>query len=264
MNRLQWIVIGLSVALFIVLYFGCETTPKNIKALEKSRVLASEGTDVISLLSEAKAGLSPTASNNIVALEVQLEEALGDTARSTVLKQLSSEWYNQGHAEIAGHYAQEVADVENTEESWSIAGTTYSICIQRAKVEKVKSFCTARAVKAFENAISINPENMAHQVNLALAYTYNPPQDNPMQGILMLRTLNQKAPDNVLVLNTLARLAIQTGQYEKAIERLSKAWSLEENNLTTACLLAQAYEGAGEDAKAEQYLALCRSLSTSN
>lgn len=264
MSRLQWIVIGISVALFFILYFGCETTPKNIKTLEKSRALSSEGTDVVSLLAEAKTGLSSMASNKILALEVQLEEMLEDTARSTALKQLSSEWYNQGHAGIAGHYAQEVAAIENTEESWSIAGTTYSICIQRAKEERVKSFCTVRAVNAFENAISIKPENLAHQVNLALVYTYNPPPDNPMQGILMLRTLNQKAPDNVLVLNTLARLAIQTGQYDKAIERLSKAWSLEENNLTTACLLAQAYEGAGENAKAEQYLALCRSLSTSN
>lgn len=261
MTKLQWAVIASAIALFLVMYFGCGHKPNNIKALEKSRALAAESTDVNALLQEAKAGLSPVQTDAVLALEAQLGEAGADTSRVALLKQLSGQWYELGAPALAGYYAQQVAEATGEEEAWSIAGTTYTICIQRSQEQKIRDFCTGRAVQAFENAISLNPESVAHQVNLALAYAANPPQDDPMKGILMLRTLNQNNPDNVLILNTLARLAIQTGQFNRAIERLEHALSLDPGNIDSACLLAQAYEGAGDSAKASEYAERCRAQS---
>jgi tetratricopeptide (TPR) repeat protein len=264
MTKLQWTVLGAAMALFLILYFGCETTPSDIAALEKSRVLSAESTDVNTLLSEAKLELESIASSELLLLESQLEEAVDDTARAEAYKSLSSKWYELEYPALAGYYAQQVAEIEGTEDAWSIAGTTFTICIQRSEIQKVRDFCAGRAVSAFESAISLNPDNIAHQVNLALSYTYNPPSDNPMKGVLMLRELNQKAPDNVLVLNTLARLAIRTGQYGRAVERLEQALEKEPDNIATACLLAQAYEGNGDMAKAQTFAAKCREASTTN
>ncbi|MCB0553632.1 MAG: tetratricopeptide repeat protein [Phaeodactylibacter sp.] len=261
MTKLQWAVIASAVVLFLTLYFTCDTKPRDIQALEKSRALAGESTDVTALLTEAKASLSPAQSSPVLALEAQLDKALEDSSRVEVLKQLSGQWYQLGVPALAGYYAQQVAEANGTEEAWSIAGTTYTICIQNSQEPKVRDFCTGRAVQAFENAISINPANLAHQVNLALAYTANPPQDNPMKGILMLRSLNQSNPDNVLILNTLARLALKTGQFSRAVERLEHALSIEPDNTDSICLLAQAYEGAGETAKAAEFTEKCRSQS---
>src|SRR5690606_5723955 len=106
-----------------------------------------------------------------------------------------------------------------------------------------------------------NPSNLQHQVNLALVYTENPPSENPMKGILMLVNLNKQEPENVMVLNQLGRLAIKTGQFEKAIERLSKAIELEPDNLASNCLLAKAYQGTGDQAKASKYQTQCEQLS---
>ena len=260
MTKLQWIVVGTAVALAFVMYFGCDTTPKDIAAVEKTRALSAESTDIGSMLQSAKHELSALEASNVLALENELDNALADSAKIEPYKALSGQWYDLGNPGIAGYYAQQIAEIENTEQSWSIAGTTYTICIQRSEEEKIRDFCTGRAINAFENAISINPDDLAHQVNLALAYTYNPPQDNPMKGILILRELNQKAPDNVLVLNTLARLAIRTGQYDKAIERLERALKLEANNPATPCLLAQAYEASGNMVKAQAAAEKCRLL----
>jgi predicted Zn-dependent protease len=132
--------------------------------------------------------------------------------------------------------------------------------VQRSEEEKVRAFCTNNAVEAFENAISLNPSNISHQVNLALLYAENPPSDNPMKGITMLLDLNREHPENVLVLNNLARLAIRTGQYDRAIERLEKARSIEPDNANTSCLLAQAYEGSGNTEQAEAFGEQCRKL----
>ncbi|MCB0586604.1 MAG: tetratricopeptide repeat protein [Phaeodactylibacter sp.] len=259
MTKLQWAVIASAVGMFFALYLGCETTPQDIKALEKSRALAAESTDINTLLREAKSSLGGIPSSSILALETELEDEVADSARAEVFKRLSSKWYELGYPAISGYYAQQVAELLGTEESWSIAGTTYTICIQQSQEQKIRDFCTGRAIQAFESAISINPGELAHQVNLALAYTSNPPQDNPMKGILMLRDLNQKYPDNVLVLNTLARLALQTGQYPKAVERLERALELDPGNSNTICLLAEAYEGSGDVAKSQAFAEQCRS-----
>lgn len=261
MTTLQWTTIGGALILFLVIYFGCETQPKDIAALEKSRALSVESTDVQTLLLEAKAQLDPSSLSEITALEEELSNTLSDTAKLEVQKALAGQWYALGQVALSGYYAQEVASVEMTDDAWSIAGTTYTICIQRAEKQKVKDFCMGRAVNAFESAISLDPTELAHQVNLALAYTYSPPADNPMKGVLLLRELNNKAPDNVLVLNTLARLAIQTGQFDKALARLENALALASENTTTICLLAQAYKGAGNSSKAADFAARCRAAS---
>lgn len=260
MTKLQWAVIVSAVGMFFLIYLGCETKPEDIQALEKSRALAAESTDINTLLQEARSSLGNIPSSSILALETELEETATDSSRTEVFKRLASKWYELGYPAISGYYAQEVAELSGTEESWSIAGTTYTICLQQSQEQKTRDFCTGRAVQAFENAISLNPENTAHQINLALAYAANPPQDNPMRGILMLRDLNQKDPDNVLVLNTLARLAIQTGQYPRAVERLERALELDPGNPNTICLLAEAYEGSGEVAKAQAFAEQCRNL----
>ncbi len=260
MTKLQWAVIAAAIALFFVLYFGCERTPPDIATAAKSRGLSAESTTPEAIKSAAMAELAPAQASNVMALEEQLSEAVPDSMRAEVLKLLSREWYQLQQPALSGYYAQQVAELQNTAESWSIAGTTYSICLQRAEEEKIRDFCTGRAVRAFENAISLEPENVANQVNLALTYTSNPPPDNPMKGVLMLRQLNQEAPDNVLVLNALARLAIQTGQYDKAVERLTAALEVAPDNVKSTCLLAQAYEGQGNAAQAEQYADRCRAM----
>ena len=211
---------------------------------------------------EAKTDISPSAGSSIMSMEMDLNDAKEEDAKVEALKSLSSLWYQFEKPAIAGHYAEQVAAIENNEEAWSIAGTTFSICVQRAQEKKVKDYCTDHAIKALENASSLNPSNLQHQINLALVYAENPPSDNPMKGILMLVNLNKQDPENVSVLNQLGRLAIKTGQFEKAIERLSKAVEIEPDNATSNCLLGKAYEEAKDVAKAKIYLTKCEDLST--
>lgn len=257
MNKLQWIVLGSAVVLFFILYFGCDTKPESQKALEKSRALTVESTDLSELLLSAKSTLNASEATRIGELEAQLENADKDSLKVETLKQLSGRWYQLEQPAIAGTYAQQVAEVLNDEQSWSITGTTFSICLQTNQDEQVRSYCLGRAVKAFENAISINPANTAHRVNLALTYTESPPKEEPMKGILMLRELNQQEPNNVLVLNSLARLALKTNQFDRAKERLEQAIKLEPQNMGTICMLAQVYEQLGETAAAKTFADRC-------
>lgn len=261
MSKLQLFVVASSVLFFSILYFGFDTKAEKIASVEKSREFVAESTDISILLKDAKEKLSSDESNTILALEHQLEQTTIDSLKTSSLKKISGEWYRLGNPTIAGYYAESVADIVNDDESWSIAGTTYLIGVQKATEDKVKSYASNRAIKAFENAISLNPSNSDHQVNLALCYVEKPPEDNPMKGIQMLLSMNKKEPENTGVLTQLGRLGMQTGQFEKAIGRLEKVIVIEPNNSKAVCLLAQAYEGAGNKAKANEFLDKCKTLS---
>ena len=78
-----------------------------------------------------------------------------------------------------------------------------------------------------------------------------------MQAVLLLRELEKQYTESPSVYNALGRLAIKTGQWARAVERLEKAWSLDPNNAFTPCLLAKAYEGAGQTAKATEFATRC-------
>lgn len=259
MTRQQIILIGSTLLVFFVLYFGCETRTNKIKSLEKSRSLSIENTDISILLNQAKIELSSALLTEIELLEQEQEGvATTDSLKVEVLKKLSGKWFEAGYPHVSGYYAELVAEIENNESAWSIAGTTYLYAVKGVNDQKIKEFSTNHAVKAFENAVSLNPTEVSYQVNLATCYTENPPQDNPMKGIQMLLGLDKKYPDNPVVLNTLATLAIKTGQYQRAIERIEKVLEVDPSNQDAICLAAIAFKEIGELEKSSQFQTLCR------
>lgn len=89
----------------------------------------------------------------------------------------------------SGRVAEQVAELENADTSWSVAGAVFYSGLVGSQDQIVRSYCATHAVKSFENAASLNPGNPEHRINLALVYAENPPPDNPMQAVLMLREL---------------------------------------------------------------------------
>jgi Flp pilus assembly protein TadD len=243
MGKAQWIALGAALAIMALLYFGLDTKPRQFRQVEMSRQISLRSTDVRSLLVDARAAVHGGDANRILALEKALEEN-GDDVE--VLRQLSSAWFALGQGAIAGHYATEVALREGSADAWSIAGTTYSLALRGAKEEKVRRFCLEGGVEAFEKAISLEADEVRHRINLALLYSEFPPENNPMQGILMLVDLHKQYPGEAAVLFHLGRLAIQTGQTEKAVERLQQAATLRPDHLETWLLLASALETSGD------------------
>ncbi|MBK8490732.1 MAG: tetratricopeptide repeat protein [Saprospirales bacterium] len=79
-----------------------------------------------------------------------------------------------------------------------------------------------------------------------------------MKGILRLRELDQPYPENPSVLYQLGRLAVQTGQWERAIERLDKVVEFNPENRNAWCLLAKANQETGNQDRASFCQAQCQ------
>ncbi|MEM6966383.1 MAG: tetratricopeptide repeat protein [Bacteroidota bacterium] len=257
MSRGQVVVLSCASLFFLLLYFGFDTKTNEQKGVEEKRLLSATSTDINALLLGAKNSLGSSEGSEVLLAEANLSAAKSESEKTEAYKKLSSAWYKINRFAIAGYYAGQVAEMEGTDEAWSIAGAIYNRGMNYESEEKIKDYCTTRAIEAFENAISLNPGNIDHQVNLAVCYAENPPQDQPMKGVMMLLDVNKKNPENVAALTSLGRFGIQTGQFEKAVGRLEKALQLEPNNIKVNCLLAQAYQGFGQLDKAKTFQDIC-------
>ncbi len=265
MQRPQWITIGVALALLLLMYFGCPTQAPEMVQTAARRSLEMEATSPQALINAARPALSGLAKATLSGLEEELSIAKDQpaTAQRSLLERLAAEWYKAGHPAISGYYAQQIAELEEQPETandWAVAATTFSICVQQAKEEKERDFCTQRSIRAYQAAISIEPEEAEHQINLALTYTYNPPEDNPMKGILQLRDLEKKFPEDSRVLIALARLAIKTNQLDRATQRLLKAAALDPQMPDAFCLLAQVQSAQGQDEAASASAERCAAL----
>lgn len=256
-SKSQSILVVASIAIFCFIYFGMSTIPKEQKAVGMSRATNIEATGIQNIVTSSKKALSKEQLNIIEALQTEYHDAKSDNDKTERAKSMASKWYEFGVPIVSGYFAEEIAKIQNTKEAWSIAGTTYQIGMKSSSEEKEILFAKGRAVKAFENAISLSDNNINDKINLALIYVDNP-DTNPMQGIQMLLKLNENNPDNVQIMNKLARLAIRTNQTEKAIIRLEKAIGLEPENNNSICLIAQAYAQAGNEVKAKEFQDKCK------
>ena len=257
MSKVHYLTLLGALALFLGLYFGFDTKTGKQKTTEQSRALTAESTSFESLLSDAKTHLDATQVAKVAELEQKVQGAASGEVRAALLKQLSGIWYQLGQFPVAGGFAEQVAEIENADTSWSVAGATFYNGLAMSQDPIIRSYCADHAVKAFESAASLNPQKVDYRVNLALVYAENPPPDNPMKAVLLLRDLESKHPESAAVYNALGRLAIKTGQWDRAVARLEKAWSLDNKNPNTPCLLAKAYEGVGNSAKANEFAGIC-------
>jgi len=251
----QLLLILFSAVFFCILYFGLDRKPKKQALIEKSRAANAEVTDPSILISEAKDLLKDEQSAYIQVLESDLRSSQDEPI--PIMEKLAAKWYELKFPAISGYYAEEIAKINNTEEAWSIAGTTFTMALKSEKSEKVRAYCSQHALSAFEKTISLSPNDVNHRINQALVYIEDPVEENPMKGIQMLLGLKDKYPENASVLTQLGRLAIKTRQYDRAIERLSKALEIDEDNDKANCLLAQAYEAIGDIANAKLFNNKC-------
>ena len=232
------------------------TIPTKDKMSNAAKAVNIEATGIQNVVMNAKKDLTKDQLNVIEALHTEFLNAESQEDKIEAAKSMASKWYEVGSPIVSGYFAEEIANMQNTQDSWSIAGTTYQLGMQKADSKKELQFAKGRAIRAFENAISLADDNISDKINLALIYV-DYPEAGPMQGIQMLLKLNENNPDNVQVMNQLARLAIRTQQTDKAIGRLEKALSIEPENNTSVCLIAQAYAQAGKDDLAKEFQNKC-------
>lgn len=76
----------------------------------------------------------------------------------------------------------------------------------------------------------------------------------PMQGILLLRKIVEKDPKNKLAIFNLGLLSVQSGQYDKAVERFLRLLEIAPSDYRAHYYLGYCYTQLGKTSQAQKYI----------
>ena len=247
----------LFLALGCILYFGFEIVSNDIKT--KSSPISNKNKETTEIeFSDLKAEneLEANQKAELEQYKLELKNSTEESKKIEILKKLSGFWYQRNNAMLSGNYAVKVASLENTAESWGIAGTTYLSGIDASTEVKIKQDFKDKAIAALDKAIALNPNEPQHKMNKALC-SIKLPDENPMEGILQLLQLDKEVPEFLPVQILLSQLAMKTGQWDKAYTRLQRVIKLNPKNKESNCLMIDLIQQSGKKENTTEFEKIC-------
>jgi lipopolysaccharide biosynthesis regulator YciM len=173
-------------------------------------------------------------------------------------KDLAEFWEKEKELSIAAYYYKKAAFLENTEKSITFAGNLLMVVMNNTEQPSLRKWQASEAIECFKKALELNPENVDTKIALASCYTEG--TGETMKGVTLLREVTQKDSNNISANIILGKLAIQSGQLDKAVKRLERVLTLRPNNTEAMYFLAEAYKGQGKKTKAVELFEKCKKI----
>lgn len=165
-------------------------------------------------------------------------------------------------------YEQRAAKTLDTSAAaWAVAGNKFLAAFDLAGSENAaedsanKAFFASEAVASLKRATELAPNNLDIKADYGNALVLGS-SANPMQGIQVLNSITAQDPNHLRANYHLGRLAIVSGQYQKAADRFRKLTQVHRNYPEAFLGLGEALYNLGKSQEAiaalERYKALVR------
>ena len=208
------------------------------------------------VLGKATETLEPKQADTVRTL-TQQAEAITGPAKADAYKKLAGYWLRTGNYITAGYYHSLAADANPTDtEERQLAARMLAMGINGAGDTTARMFAADRAIHQYEELIKVDTANTQAKVELALVYIEG--LNDVMTGVLKLKDVEKIDPNNETMNLTLGRLAVVSGQFDKAIPRLEKLIKQHPDNAEAYVHLAEAYRATGQKDKALAELEACK------
>ncbi len=259
MKKPQFIVVFLGLLLLSILYFLVPKS-KKIESSDSSQTVANEAVSSQSILDGAKLSLNGEQKIALLSIENQLVASKTVADSLKVYKKLIQYWSDSvQRIEPYLYYTYSAALLENTEKSLTFAAQLLVNNLTTPDAPPaLQKWMASNAKVLLEKALVINPINDTSKINLGACYLFGNISDNPMQGILKVKEVVDKNPQNTYGQLILALGGKKSGQYEKAIERFLIIIKLEPNNIEAMVNLAECYELTNQKNSAIQWYTVVR------
>ena len=228
--------------LFSVLYFF---TPR-FTAKESNNPSQSTENQVVtteSILNTAKLALSESQKISLLSIENQLIKAKNAQDSLKSYKALTKFWADSAQ-KLAPYlyFSYSAALLENSEKSLTFAAQLYIDNLVTEGDPAMQHWLAEQAKDLLEKALVINPNNDSSKIGLGACYIFGNISNNPMEGILPIREIVQKNPNNLYAQMILGLGGKKSGQLDKAIERFLLIVNKDPENLEAIFHLAECYE----------------------
>ena len=238
-----------AIALLVLLLFARKTgAPESTK---KSETAEHTGFSILTYIDSVKKTLDK---NSLALLNAHASNSNAVAANDSI----SSIWKNLRQVGIEAYYLQQSAQLKNSADSWNKAGEAFYKAAQFAKDES-RHYFIDNAVDAYSKSSMLDSTNLNTKVNLGICYVEG--TQEPMKGILLLREVVAKDSTNINAQLNLGLFAVQSGQYDKAIERFKKILRIKPEYTEAYLYLGQTYANMGKKKEAIEALEKFKTLS---
>lgn len=164
-----------------------------------------------------------------------------------------NEWYDSA-AFYAGRLAESSAGGRSSKKAFDLYYQAFSLALDEGKArtlgEKVRHYGEA--------VLQETPSDLEVKSQMAMTYIATA---EPMKGIQMLRDVVAEDEDNELAQYNLGVLSVQSGQFDKAVERFEKVVSVNPGHLQAQYFLGVSYFETGKKKKARRQFERVKTLS---
>ncbi|MEY3349887.1 MAG: hypothetical protein RLY46_1926 [Bacteroidota bacterium] len=256
LRKQQWIVVAAgSVLLFSLFVFG-RFTPAHDHAhepAETSKPASSSNFDFNQYMSNLKKDLTPSQSAYLSSLEDAISRGDLISQKKQNFQAMSDFWRDSARAFTPYiYYLGEKAKLENSEKSMNFAAHSMLEELRGIPDPALKSWMANQANQLFKKSLELNPNNDSTIVGQGSTFFFGA-EGAPMEGIMNIRKVVERDPNNVFAQFMLGYGGMISGQNDKAIERFLKVTSLEPENTESIFLLAEVYERDGKKKEAKAW-----------
>ena len=263
MKRQQlFLISGAIVILVLLFFFGRTTAPKSKQVAPIQRQLAgSRAIQFNDILAKAKQRISSDQVQRLASLENSVIRGDVKEQKIRMYNQLARFWKDSAAIfEPYAYYTAEASKLENSEKSLTFAAQLFVDNLPIEGEPAMQHWLAINAKDLLDKALQINPNNDSSKIGVGVCYMFGNISDNPMQGILTVREIAQKNPDNIYAQMILGLGGKKSGQYDKAIERFSYILHKEPKNLEAIFQLGECYELKGDKVNAVKWYEMGKSL----
>jgi len=254
LKKQQLILVGSGVVLLCLIYFFGRTIPPKKNPGVAAAAANSKEVDINSILAASRQQLTPSQQAHIAQLETAVVRGDVKEQQVKVYRQLAAFWKDSAHLLLPfGYYTGEAAKLENSQKSLTFAAQFFLDGIRRQENPDLQRWMGLEAKDLFEKALQLDPGNDSLKIGLGSCYLFGNISESPMQGIMMIREVAEKHPDNMYAQFMLGMGGMVSGQFDKAIDRLLKVAQHEPENTEAILMLADAYERTNDKANAVKW-----------
>ncbi len=176
------------------------------------------------------------------------KKSINDTAYLTVVQF----WDKQKKPDFAAYFMEKIAEKANTSSAYSKAGDRYYYAIRFVKDNNEIPILYQKAIGCYQKAIAIDKHQIDAKIQLAACLVES--GDNPMNGIALLREVEQTDSNNVKLQLTFAFFSVKSQQWNKAIKRFEHVLRIDPTYIEAYLHLADVYEQQGQTVKTIEML----------
>lgn len=251
MYKSQYIVISVAIILIIGLALLPRVVVDNDKVLSEEKVSGEDHSG-----HDHEEGIPAEDYESILPTIKAFHGSESKADKEGLLDEIISEFKAINRYDSAAVYAEYFAIEFPEDNNFQKAGEIYFEAFTFAFDSEKKERLALKARELFQRVLDNNPELLDLKTKIGLTYMSS---ESPMQGIMMIREVLEQDPDNELAISNMGFLAMQSGQYDKALARFQKLIELNPQDMQARFYLGVCYKELGENEKAREVLNLVKS-----